>query len=73
MSTSAEMLQPLPGVIEPRWWTGTPALPPESFTIDCSAYAMEAGDLDRNGELAQRMNAMFDEVGCRPCATSRNS
>jgi hypothetical protein len=63
MSTSAEMLQPLPGVIEPRWWTGTPALPPESFTIDCSAYAMDAGDLDEDGELAQRMNAMFDEVG----------
>ena len=63
MSTSAEMLQPLPGVIEPRWWTGTPALQVESFTIDCSDYAMDAGDLDRNGELAQRMNAMFDEIG----------
>jgi hypothetical protein len=63
MSTSAEMLTPLPGVIEPRWWTGTPALPPESFTIDCAAYSMDAGDLDRQGELAQRMNALFDEVG----------
>ena len=63
MSTSAEMLQPLPGVIEPRWWTGSPALPPESFTIDCSAYAMDAGDLDKDSALAQRMNRMFDEVG----------
>ena len=36
MSTSVDMMQPLPDVIEPRWWTGTPALPPESFTIDCS-------------------------------------
>lgn len=63
MSTSADMLQPLPGVIEPRWWTGTPALPAESFTIDCSGYAMDAGDLDRDGELARRMNAMFDETG----------
>ena len=63
MSTSAEMLQPLPGVIEPGWWTGTPALPAESFTIDCSGYAMDAGDLDRNGELARRMNTMFDETG----------
>ena len=63
MSTSAEMLQPLPGVIEPRWWTGTPAIQPRSFTIDCSDYAMDERDLDKSGELAQRMNAMFDEVG----------
>jgi hypothetical protein len=63
MSTSAEMLQPLPGVIEPRWWTGSPALPPESFTIDCSAYAMDAADLEKDSALAQRMNRMFDEVG----------
>jgi hypothetical protein len=63
MSTSAEMLQPLPGIIEPSWWTGAPALPAESFTIDCSGYAMDAGDLDRNGELARRMNTMFDETG----------
>jgi hypothetical protein len=63
MSTSAEMLTPLPGVIEPRWWTGAPALPPESFTIDCAAYSMDAGDLDKEGELAQRMNALFDEIG----------
>ena len=63
MSTSAEMLQPLPGVIEPRWWTGTSAIPAESFTIDCSDYAMDAGDLDSDGELAERMNAVFDDVG----------
>ncbi|MFQ5608644.1 MAG: hypothetical protein ACE5F8_00045 [Woeseiaceae bacterium] len=29
--------KPLPGVIEPRWWTGTPALAPDSFSIDCKA------------------------------------
>lgn len=63
MNVSAEMLQPLPGVIEPRWWTGTPAMPAESYTIDCSAYTMDAGDLDRDGELAQRMNRLFDEIG----------
>jgi hypothetical protein len=57
------MLQPLQGVIEPRWWTGSPALPPESFTIDCAGYAMDAGDLDPGGELARRMNALFDETG----------
>ena len=49
MSTSAELLQPLPGAIEPRWWSGTPALPAESFTIDCAGYAMDAADLDTGG------------------------
>ena len=39
MSRSAEIMQPLPDIIEPRWWTGTQALPPESFTIDCTGYA----------------------------------
>ncbi len=63
MSTPAEMLKPLPGVIEPRWWTGTPALPPESFTIDCSAYTMGESDLLADSELAQRMNRLFEEVG----------
>jgi len=63
MSTSIDMMQPLPDVIEPRWWTGTPALPPESFTIDCSEYSMGDSDLDRHGELATRMNELFDEIG----------
>lgn len=63
MSTSVDMMQPLPDVIEPRWWTGTPALPPESFTIDCSEYNMGESDLDRHGELATRMNELFDEIG----------
>ena len=63
MSVSLEQLQPLPGTIEPRWWTGTPALPPESFTIDCSSYAMDESDLDADGEFARRMNQLFDEVG----------
>ncbi|MGI9223982.1 MAG: TauD/TfdA family dioxygenase [Woeseiaceae bacterium] len=63
MSTSIDMMQPLPDVIEPRWWTGTPALPPESFTIDCSEYSMGDSDFDRHGELATRMNELFDEIG----------
>ncbi len=63
MSTAADMLKPLPGVIEPRWWTGEPALPPASFTIDCSDYAMDDSDLSTDGELARRMNATFDDVG----------
>ena len=54
-------LEPLPGVIEPRWWTGEPALAPESFTIDCSELRMD--DLSPDGELAVCMNRMFDEIG----------
>jgi hypothetical protein len=63
MSTTANMLQPLPDIIEPRWWTGTPALPPESFTIDCSDFAMDEADLERDSELARRMNQLFDDIG----------
>ncbi|MBT8102571.1 MAG: TauD/TfdA family dioxygenase [Gammaproteobacteria bacterium] len=56
-------MMPLPGVIEPRWWTGTPALPRESFTIDCSQFSMDDGDLRPDSELSRQMNAMYDEVG----------
>ncbi len=54
---------PLSDIIEPRWWTGESALPPESFTIDCAGYGMDDADLAPGSELAQRMNEMFDEVG----------
>ena len=63
MSAVIDEVNPLPGVIEPRWWDGEPALPPESFTIDCSSYRMDDSDLRPESELAQRMNALFDEVG----------
>ena len=62
MSSVADNLPPLPGAIEPRWWTGTPALPPESFTIDCADYAMGEADLDQNSDLARTMNRVFDEA-----------
>ena len=63
MSTAADELKPLPGIIEPRWWTGAPALPPDSFTIDCGGLAMDDGDLDPDGSLARRMNRLFSDVG----------
>lgn len=63
MSTAADTLKPLPGVIEPRWTPGTPVLPAESFTIDASAYAMDDSDLLPDSKLAVRMNRMFDDVG----------
>ena len=59
----ADVTRPLPDVIEPRWWTGTPALPPASFTIDCGEYVMGEADLEPDSELARRMNRTFDEVG----------
>jgi len=63
MSIASELLQPLPGVIEPRWWTGTPALPPASFTIDCSQYNMDDADLDAQSTLAGEMNQRFNDIG----------
>ena len=63
MSSVRELLKPLPGAIEPRWWTGTAALPPESFTIDCSNFSMDDSDLDGNGLLATEMKQRFHDVG----------
>lgn len=63
MSAAADSLKPLPDTIEPRWWSGTPALEPASFTIDCSQYRMDDADLDASSQLARRMNDVFDSVG----------
>ena len=50
-------------VIEPRWWTGTPAIDASSYVIDCADLAMDAGDLRDDGELATRMRDTFHDVG----------
>ena len=63
MSTAAELTKPLPDVIEPRWWTGTPALSPESFTIDGADFDLSADAATTDSELGQKMNALFDEIG----------
>jgi len=55
--------QPLPGIIEPRWWTGEPAISADSFTIDCSVYRMDDADLAPGSELAKRMNRLFSDIG----------
>jgi len=47
----------------PRWWTGEPAVAPEKFTIDCRAYRMDDALLSPGGELADRMNEMFNKLG----------
>ena len=56
-------LTPLPNLIEPRWWTGTSAMHPARFTVDCSDFAMDEADLSPGSELAERMNETFNAVG----------
>ena len=54
---------PLADIIEPTWWSGSPAVDPNSFTIDCINYAMDAKDLAAGSELSERMNETFRRVG----------
>ena len=56
-------LAPLPGQLRTRWWSGSNAIDPSSFTVDCSGYAMDRGDLSPGSELARRMNEVFDAIG----------
>ncbi len=49
--------------IEPRWWTGKPALRSELFTIDCSRFDMDREIADQSGDLAERMRGMWNDVG----------
>lgn len=61
--STAFVTTPAAGVIQPRWWTGTPGIDPSLFTIDCAEYAMDDGDLKSDSELARRMRSTFDQVG----------
>ena len=56
-------MEPLAGIIEPRWWTGEPAVAPDVFTIDCSDYDMSEADLSPGSRLARRMIDMFHDTG----------
>jgi len=56
-------MDPLPDIIEPRWWAGELPVAPESFTIDCSAYSLDDRMLSRGSALGNRMNELFDEIG----------
>ena len=56
-------MEPLPGRIEPRWWTGELPIAADSFTIDCSGHTMDDATLSRGSELGNRMNSVFDEIG----------
>lgn len=63
MSAVTEMQTPLPGVIEPRWWEGTPALDPGRYTIDRREFAGDERDFEADSELARQMRRTFDAVG----------
>ena len=63
MNTAADISQPLPGVITPRWSVATDVLPPDSYTIDAGEFAMDESDLAPDSALARRMNRTFDDVG----------
>lgn len=56
-------MQPLPDLIEPRWWTGTPPVAPDTFTIDCTDLVLDDAALTRGSELGDRMNTLFDDIG----------
>ena len=56
-------MQPLPDLIQPRWWTGELPVAPEAFTIDCSDLCLDDAMLTRGSELGVRMNALFDNIG----------
>ena len=60
---TAETFAPLPDLLEPRWWTGTPALSPETFIINGNEYRTAGEPLEPSAELEARMQAMFDDVG----------
>ena len=54
---------PLPNLAEPKWWTGTPALPPKSFTIDGHEFRVNGAPLQPSKALAERMQKTFNNVG----------
>jgi hypothetical protein len=55
-------LDPIPGIIEPAWWTGAPWLSPDSYVIDASDFDLPA-DLHAGSALADRMREVYDRTG----------
>jgi hypothetical protein len=63
MNAAESFITPLPDLIEPRWWTGKPAVQDSDYVIDCSEYAMDEACLEIGGELDRRMNETFHRIG----------
>jgi hypothetical protein len=54
---------PLPDLIEPQFWTGTPWLSRADYVIDLAGRTVSDAELDAEGELATRIRATYDSVG----------
>jgi hypothetical protein len=61
--TDSDTLNRRIDIIEPAWWTGTPAVTSDVYEIDCSRFAMNEADLVPDSELATLMRHTFDDVG----------
>ena len=62
--TAARATRPDTTIIEPRWWTGVPAVDPAAYRIDCTPWSGDRNQLARpDGPLGERMRATFDRVG----------
>ena len=58
-ANTAEAFAPLPNIIEPKWWTGTPAISPELFVIDGNDYRVNGEPLVASDALAQHMQRVL--------------
>ena len=63
ITTAPETFAPLHDIIEPKWWTGTPAISPELFTIDGNDFRIPGEPLVPSTELAECMQKTFDAIG----------
>ena len=61
MSTAADMLKPLPDVIEPRWSPGKEVLPRDSYVIDGGDYAIDEPGEER--ELGVLIGDAYQRIG----------
>jgi hypothetical protein len=59
----SDTLIPRPAVLEPRWWSGTPAIDPAGYQIAADGYDLTAEAARSDGELAERMRSTFDRIG----------
>jgi hypothetical protein len=62
-ANSAEAFAPLPDIIEPKWWAGTPAISPELFVIDGNDYRLNGEPLVATDALAEHMQRVFNDIG----------
>ena len=60
---ATDTIAPLPNIIEPKWWTGTPAIDPAKFVIDGMEYRVNGQPLAPSAELEARMQQTYDNVG----------